>query len=125
MSEAHEVHVEFSLVLSTPEAKELYNQLSSDGLLSEFLSDLFNERATGIAANEFKSMNSTLLALQKQIEGLMAGVTRGAGPLAAPTVDHGVIGGSKQEDVVETIKINPSKMKGNDILNRMKKMGRK
>jgi hypothetical protein len=130
-----EVKVDLTLILVSKEAEDAYARYSDDGLLSEYISDLFNERASGIAASEFESLrnsvassgqtiemlNNTIGSLQRTIEAMLSAGVGNYSPTPAIRID-------KDEDlisapVVKKVSVDPKNMK-KDQLAILKKMSK-
>lgn len=65
------VEVKGPLVLSSEQAKTLYNELAASGRLFDVLSELFNEKATGKTEVLMTNMNSQLSQMQEMLQKMV------------------------------------------------------
>jgi hypothetical protein len=120
------------LHLRSDEASQMFEHLASNGLVFEYLSALFDERANGVSADELKNIKGQLTSVQEQLGRLerMISLSINSGAVAnfatAPVVDKAESSIENTEVVVKKPVIDRSKLSGSadNAFSKMKRFGK-
>ena len=133
------VHLSGDLLLSSEASEKLFQKLSQDGLLLEFLSSLFEERAHGIAASDLAFIKEKVTSLEKKVDILSIELQNAVKPLKSidkvgvgdfmdtptPKIHQGESSQTESSNKVSTATLDLKKLQGSDalsLLSKMKKM---
>jgi hypothetical protein len=119
------------LHLRSEEAVKMFEHLAADGLVMEYLSALFDERANGVSAIRLENIEKQLSEVLKNIERMERTIkisTKlgvGANNALTPSVDSAESKQDENPNTVITTSVDTSKMTGKGIsaLTKMRNMG--